>query len=688
MSLYSRGHLYGLIGLIAIFHSNLSAADGDVFTRLFIPPATHLESNFSTYSSIKLEDLRSLKQIRLSREEIQNRTGSHFSRQQHDEVKDTYIGIVGDADHAREKELNNGEHGKNDEGQQKIKGEHLNRDENDGTFGQRHKTGDRIRSNRRVQLSVHNWTGNSIFRGRTMLESAQDESKSIHSLVTHRIPKVLPRWDPLEDLTDRGQENLERHFTWKSSRSAGIRWDHILGVVRRVGDYKSSSSLLKSKKINPEVKLLPARDNRSPVPSDSFPDDIHVYGSDDVPLNRNVRDKLEAVETIEDALLLRVGKNTNTNLRSWTEKKPKGDASKKERSNRSALDPLNPMNNPLLQDPDVSDSNGLSGNDKAMLKALRRTSMKTVMIESEGLRTQHGTVERSVLELSNFESSLQSKIPSINTDTGSLTNKQLRRSQGRRRKAFSDSRMWGFYPGLDSDLSFSNFLEKFLDETKCSHRIFMVWTTPPWTYTIRYQRGLESIFYFHPRACVVVFSISIDLDFFKSFMENGFRVTVMEPNLKELLAGTPADVFASFWMAWKKTRLFYLHYPELLRLAILYKYGGIYLDTDIVLLKPLILQNNTIGAERREDEILELNGAVMAFEKNSLFLLECLVEFTATYNEQLLEFNGAGLVTRVGKRMLEQKDGARRHAVGDLWIEEPHAFFPLNRFEISRLFHS
>lgn len=46
-----------------------------------------------------------------------------------------------------------------------------------------------------------------------------------------------------------------------------------------------------------------------------------------------------------------------------------------------------------------------------------------------------------------------------------------------------------------------------------------------------------------------------------------------------------------------------------------FRYGGIYLDSDIVVLKPLSELNNTVGYE---DELggKTLNGAVMVFRKH------------------------------------------------------------------------
>lgn len=50
-----------------------------------------------------------------------------------------------------------------------------------------------------------------------------------------------------------------------------------------------------------------------------------------------------------------------------------------------------------------------------------------------------------------------------------------------------------------------------------------------------------------------------------------YKVTVVAPSLEDLLANTPADMFAPLLPKWRDTPLFYLHYTELLRLAALYK---------------------------------------------------------------------------------------------------------------------
>ena len=59
----------------------------------------------------------------------------------------------------------------------------------------------------------------------------------------------------------------------------------------------------------------------------------------------------------------------------------------------------------------------------------------------------------------------------------------------------------------------------------------MVWNSPPWIYGVRHQRGLESLLLHHKDACVVVFSETIELDFFKdNFVKDAYK---MQPSLAE-----------------------------------------------------------------------------------------------------------------------------------------------------------
>ncbi|XP_057521941.1 uncharacterized protein At4g19900-like isoform X1 [Amaranthus tricolor] len=247
----------------------------------------------------------------------------------------------------------------------------------------------------------------------------------------------------------------------------------------------------------------------------------------------------------------------------------------------------------------------------------------------------------------------------------------------------ADGRRWGYFPGLHPYLSFSNFMESFFKKSKCSMRVFMVWNSPPWMYTVRHQRSLESVLFHHPHACVVVFSETVELDFFKEFVKDGFKIAVAMPNLEELLKDTPTSIFASIWHEWRTTKFYSIHYSELVRLAALYKYGGVYLDCDIVVLKPISTFRNSVGSEKVALGST-LNGAVMVFSKHSFFIMQCMLEFVSSYDDTLLRWNGADLLTRVAGNLSSKANDMNKEKT--LKVQPTLFFFPISSNDIQRHF--
>ncbi|KAK7368273.1 hypothetical protein VNO80_10298 [Phaseolus coccineus] len=426
-----------------------------------------------------------------------------------------------------------------------------------------------------------------------------------------------------------------------------------------------------------------------------------AFASDDVPVDDATRTMVTRVTTIEDALLLK-----NSPLRDgwgeWFDKKSV--FLRKDRMFRSNFDVLNPLNNPLLQDPDAVGATGLTRGDRMVqkwwiheFKKVPFPGTKKVPLNINVLPTpvtkvgaerrtlNHNTINNN----NNNEHEIIQEVMNSGTNGGESTiqndaNVIGARSQSMKNHIYADGDTWGYYPGLQLRLPFNNFMDAFFRVGKCVTRVFMVWNSPPWMYTVRHQRGLESLLFHHPAACVVVFSETVELDFFKdSFVKDGYKVAVAMPNLDELLKDTPAHIFASVWFEWKKTEFYSTHYSELIRLAALYKYGGIYLDSDIIVLKPISLLNNCVGMEDRGDG-RALNGAVMAFPKHSLFMKECLEEFYMTYDDTSLRGNGADLLTRVARKYLVEENKSVNHL--KLKVEPSYIFFPVSSLNISRYF--
>ncbi|GAB2213735.1 hypothetical protein Droror1_Dr00018048, partial [Drosera rotundifolia] len=96
-----------------------------------------------------------------------------------------------------------------------------------------------------------------------------------------------------------------------------------------------------------------------------------AFGSDDVPVDEDVRKKVLEVNGIEDALLLKLGSRTSPLREGWGPWfDAKSDFFRKDRMFKSDLEALNPQNNPLLQDPDGVGVTGLTRGDKVVQKGL------------------------------------------------------------------------------------------------------------------------------------------------------------------------------------------------------------------------------------------------------------------------------------------------------------------------------
>ncbi|CAH8353558.1 unnamed protein product [Eruca vesicaria subsp. sativa] len=442
--------------------------------------------------------------------------------------------------------------------------------------------------------------------------------------------------------------------------SSGFYFDHVDGVIRRAFNKRSIDDWDYD-----YTGFSNDDDDELTVKSQA------LFGSDDVPLDEAVRRKMVEVTSVEDALLLKSGKRVSPLREGWGDWfDKKGAFLRKDRMFRSNFETLNPLNNPMLQDPDGVGVTGLTAGDK-VVQTWRLSEVK------------RGGSFVAKKPLSVVEKKEPNGFKSGERKTLDDAKKNVEHDEGREH-LYADGTRWGYYPGLEPGLSFSDFMDSFFRKEKCDVRVFMVWNSPGWMFSVRHQRGLESLLSQHRDACVVVFSETVELDFFRnSFVKDGYKVAVAMPNLDELLQDTPTHVFASIWFDWRKTKFYATHYSELVRLAILYKYGGIYLDSDVIILGSLSSLRNTLGMEDHTSNE-SLNGAVMSFEKKSPFLLECLNEYYLTYDDKCLRCNGADLLTRVAKRFLNGKN--RRMTQQELNIRPFSVFFPISSQQITNYF--
>ncbi|KAL5537398.1 hypothetical protein UlMin_045207 [Ulmus minor] len=501
------------------------------------------------------------------------------------------------------------------------------------------------------------------------LISDDDDGASSSIVAEDKIDELdedSPKDEELEDEDDQRSENRPRN--------SGYFYDHVTGSIRRAFNRRSIEDWDDD---NVGFSLGMNVEDQSKA----------AFGSDDVPVDEVLRRKVGEVVGIEDALLLKLDGRVSPLREGWGDWfDKKSDFLRRDRMFKSNLEILNPMNNPMLQDPDGLGITTLTRGDRLMqkllLNELKRKPLGTTLKSKVDENGEANAFRRGVQSKSEIKRAerrtLDKKVVNDNVD-----HKAQRKSEFSSH-IYADGKRWGYYPALHQHLSFSDFMDEFFRKEKCDMRFFMVWNSPPWMYGVRYQRGLESLLNGHRDACVVVLSETIELDFFKdSFLKDGYKVAVAMPNLDELLKDTPTHIFTNAWFEWRKTKYYAAHYSELVRLAALYKYGGIYLDSDIIVLKSLSSLSNSVGME---DQVKgsSLNGAVMAFRRHSPFIMECLKEFYMTYDDTRLRWNGAELLSRVARKFSK----TQKNSMGEPELKVHHSsiFFPISSQNISRYF--
>ncbi|XP_042518724.1 lactosylceramide 4-alpha-galactosyltransferase-like [Macadamia integrifolia] len=235
---------------------------------------------------------------------------------------------------------------------------------------------------------------------------------------------------------------------------------------------------------------------------------------------------------------------------------------------------------------------------------------------------------------------------------------------------------------------FAERTRKFFDNT-CEIQFFMTWISPVRFFRRREILALESVFKAHPHGCLMILSGTMDSihgnRILKPLQDLGFRVVAVKPDLSFLLKNTPAEA----WFREMKKGIkdpgeipLAQNLSNLLRLVVLYKYGGVYLDTDFIVLKKFSGLRNTIGAQsmdRVTGKWTRLNNAVLIFDKNHTLLFNFIEEFSLTFNGNRWGHNGPYMVSRVVKKV-------RRRPLYNFTVLPPMAFYPVDWTRIGAFF--
>ncbi|KAK3005392.1 hypothetical protein RJ639_016925 [Escallonia herrerae] len=234
---------------------------------------------------------------------------------------------------------------------------------------------------------------------------------------------------------------------------------------------------------------------------------------------------------------------------------------------------------------------------------------------------------------------------------------------------------------------FDNRVQEFL-KNDCKIQFFMTWISPARSFGGREILAMESLFKAHPQGCLMILSRTLDsvrgLRILKPLIDRKFRVLAVAPDLSFLFKDTPAESwFDDIKNGEKDPGEIPLgqNLSNLIRLAVLYKYGGVYLDTDFIVLQDFSGLRNSIGAQSADvsGNWTRLNNAVLVFDKNHTLLHKFILEFALTFDGNKWGHNGPYLVSRVV---------ARETTRGELnfTVLPPMAFYPVYWTRVESLF--
>jgi len=234
-----------------------------------------------------------------------------------------------------------------------------------------------------------------------------------------------------------------------------------------------------------------------------------------------------------------------------------------------------------------------------------------------------------------------------------------------------------------------------IDDSLVHINFNFIFTTGLNTLHWRVIRSIESVFYHNPNAKVVVHSNTLPVTGSKldTFWEAGYDLQVKPYDVNELLkdwssgknATDLVELFLSRKHVYKKGPFWYSHETDLLRYLLMWKYGGVYLDTDMYIQRPISKNfTNVLGKQSKEKTSL-INGAAMIFDKSRHpFFDEAIKQYLKTYVKEVRKgwgCVGPNLITSVVRHLPSKV----RKTINVL---DNQAFQPIHHQEIAKFCHS
>jgi hypothetical protein len=215
-------------------------------------------------------------------------------------------------------------------------------------------------------------------------------------------------------------------------------------------------------------------------------------------------------------------------------------------------------------------------------------------------------------------------------------------------------------------------------------------------------RAIESVFYHHPDAQVRIHTSHVESisKFAFPFLNPLFekfdlqmehydlerKLQSLKPQFKDtqllqtFIDGVPNWIKTSRWREYNKCDVY--------RLVLLYTRGGIYLDLDNIVVRPMnTLGDNVIGMQSEKS----INGAVLKFQKGNIFLEKAFQNMFKEFSDKW-GYQGPKLMTRTMRKdfrkcrwMEAGREGIHNGTVCPVDVMGVDAFYPLHFAETDKI---
>lgn len=191
--------------------------------------------------------------------------------------------------------------------------------------------------------------------------------------------------------------------------------------------------------------------------------------------------------------------------------------------------------------------------------------------------------------------------------------------------------------------------------------------------------AIESAAFNNPNAIVYVYTIDSQVPYtYRKMLNEYVNLRFVELKPKEVFANTG---FYSWWVQngtlLLNSRFRAVHLSDLARVALLYKFGGVYSDLDTMNIKSfesLIETSGLTGGDGRS-----VNNAVVVFSRDHPILEKVIDQVTSNYSPEEWSSNGPGAIELVLKRNCNSTDiyeDKKLHDKCGVTIYPPTFFYP------------